>query len=80
VPDDRAFPTRLERVLAALGAAIGNAGAATFRGCTMTVVLPGWVGPARRSDEHLSMVVVTTTDEEGQDTLTLLVPPEACSL
>jgi hypothetical protein len=79
-PDPRTFDTRLDRLLQGLANAIANVGAVTFSERTMHVALPSWIGPPRSAAHHLSMVVVTNLDEEGQDTLTVMTPLEAYSL
>jgi hypothetical protein len=40
----------------------------------MNVSMPSWVGAPRRADDYLRVVVITTADEEGQDTLTVIFP------
>ena len=43
----------------------------------MTVLMPSWVGPPRSHTCSLRVVVLTTLDEEGGDTLTVMLPHEA---
>jgi hypothetical protein len=72
-PDPRAFDRRMERVLSILKEPISTLGLEPFRTHKMHVFLPNWIGPIRpRPKNGLSMRIVLTVDEEGQETLTIL--------
>jgi hypothetical protein len=75
--DPRWLDGRLEKVLAALGTAIHSAGVTSFRDSTMTVLMPPWVGRIRPRNMSLRVVGITTCNEEGEDALTVMLPPEA---
>ncbi len=79
-PERRSLDPRLDHALTALAAAIHNVGAVTFCDRTMTVLMPSWVGPPRPHDNTLQIIVVTTPDENGNDTLTVMLREEAPTL